>query len=252
MGQYGPVLGSFTSLASYFESTMYAGQSVRYKADKYRSPYLKQDAAAGVPDPISRWAEHHRRKGHGGSPAIATAALMTALIRGAEMDREGAIWLRRRPIWPLRSRAAGPSRKGILALNPAGHTIRLPVDVSPIDLSPEIVRPVVAKAVSKDRTQVLLEVPAMGFAWVGPETAGEQAGADPPKAGKPAREEPLAVDESGLRNEYFQVHVVAATGGIQSIQSHVVRGNRLAQQLAMRCRPNRGTSKTRTRRTTIR
>ena len=80
MAQYGPVLGRFNSLASYFQSTMYAGQSVRYQADKYRSPYLKQEASSGVADPISRWAQHHRRVA--AANAVQSLRTMTDLIGG--------------------------------------------------------------------------------------------------------------------------------------------------------------------------
>ena len=260
MGQYGPVLGRFNSLASYFQSTMYAGQSVRYQADKYRSPYLKQESAAGVPDPISRWADHHRREavasdvqsirtmmalvggGRGRSPASRSPAAEPAPAT-AEADTQSCPG-KDRAADELAAAAAGLAaaikgpqvrvREGILVLNPRSHAIRLPVDVSHLDPSPEIARPVIAAGVSDDRRQVLLEVPAMGFAWVGPGTAEEPAGRNPRKGGKSAKDEVLAVEENQLRNEYFQVRVNPTTGALQSIQSYAVRGNRLAQQLAMR------------------
>ncbi len=39
-----------------------AGQRSHYQADQYRSPYLRQDAAAGRRDPISRWVRYFSRR----------------------------------------------------------------------------------------------------------------------------------------------------------------------------------------------
>lgn len=59
---YTRALGSFVTLPRYFEQTGYSGQRVRYEADQYRSPYLRQAVAEGLPDPISRWVRYYRRR----------------------------------------------------------------------------------------------------------------------------------------------------------------------------------------------
>jgi len=246
MGQYGPVLGKFTSLATYFESTMYSGQAIRYTADKYRSPYLKQAAATEGADPISRWARHHRQCLD--SEDLQATRTMADLIRGEVCcgrspdratrpteglpDSEAAA--------ELAAAIRGPQHEptsGLLFFNPRGHRVRWPVDVQDLDVLPEVAPPVLAVEEAEGHKQVLLEVPAMGFAWVGPGKLSPTAEKSGPQAGKTAKDTPLVAEGSELRNEYFQVHVHPTTGAIQSIQSYAVRGNRLGQQLAMRLPP---------------
>ena len=48
---YGSVLGTFSTITDYFEQTGMAGQHAHYQPDEYRSPYLRQDVAAGRPRP---------------------------------------------------------------------------------------------------------------------------------------------------------------------------------------------------------
>ncbi len=59
---YGSILGAFATVTDYFDETEMAGQREDYGADEYRPPYLKQDVAAGRPDPISRWTRYFRRR----------------------------------------------------------------------------------------------------------------------------------------------------------------------------------------------
>ena len=42
--------------------TAWPASTPTIKPDEYRSPYLKQDAAAGRRDPISRWVRYFRRR----------------------------------------------------------------------------------------------------------------------------------------------------------------------------------------------
>ncbi len=247
MGQYGPVLGKPTSLATYFENTMYGGQSVRYSADKYRSPYLNQEIAADASDPISRWVRYHRQCVLGGdAQAMRT---MSDLIRGecsagcgrspdrAASSTEGLPCLEEAAA-ELSASITGPQTgapKGLLVLNPRSHRLRWPVEVPGLDALPAVAPPVLAALESDGKRQVLVEAPAMGFAWVG---SGEQgAVAEKPKTKKTAANEPLAIEENELRNEYFQARISSTTGAIQSLQSYAIRGNRLAQQIAMRLPP---------------
>jgi alpha-mannosidase len=95
---------------------------------------------------------------------------------------------------------------------------------------------VLAVAESEGRTQALVEVPATGFGWVGPGTGGDVAGT--PRAKQKSANDPLVVEQHELRNEYFQARIGPTTGAIQSLQSYAIRGNRLAQQIAMRVPPS--------------
>ena len=59
---YGSVLGSFSTMTGLFDEASAVGESKHYQPDEYRSPYLKQDVAAGRPDPISRWVRYFSRR----------------------------------------------------------------------------------------------------------------------------------------------------------------------------------------------
>jgi alpha-mannosidase len=235
MGQYGPGLGKFTTLATYFQNTMYSGQAVRHAADKYRSPYLKQAIAAEEPDPISRWVRYHRQCVLAGD--VQTMRTLSGLIRGdcpaapASQDpAEAAGQLAA----SIKGPQTGPN-PGLLFLNPRSRRVRWPVEAPGGGSLPEVALPVVAAAEAEGHRQVLLEVPAMGFAWVGAPTQGTTG--EKPKAASKAKEEPPLVGENVLRNEYLQAQVSPTTGAIQSLQSYAIRGNRLAQQIAMRLPP---------------
>ncbi len=60
---YGSVLGKFLDDDRLFRRDQCGRRSaVHYQADEYRSPYLKQDVAAGRRDPISRWVRYFSRR----------------------------------------------------------------------------------------------------------------------------------------------------------------------------------------------
>ncbi len=82
------MLGTFSTITAYLEDTSAAGQCCSYKPDDYRSPYLRQDVAAGRRDPISRWVRYfHRRAALESLEALATlAAVCGSLV--AEGRRE--------------------------------------------------------------------------------------------------------------------------------------------------------------------
>ena len=84
---YGSVLGTFSTMTGYFEETVSSGQRSHYRADEYRSPYLKQDAAACRRDPISGWVRYFARR----AKADAAEALDTlaALCGGGEKAEGG-------------------------------------------------------------------------------------------------------------------------------------------------------------------
>jgi alpha-mannosidase len=238
MGQYGPSLGKFTTLTSYFHNTMYSGQAVRHTADKYRSPYLKQAIAAEEPDPISRWVRYHRQCVLDGD--VKTMRTVSELIRGdcpAAPANQGLAEAAGQLAAAIQGPQTGPN-PGFLLLNPRSRRVRWPVDVPGGGALPEVALPVVAAAETEGNRQVLVEVPAMGFAWVGASGQPEQGtAAKKPKATGKAKDEPPLVGENVLRNEYLQAQVSPTTGAIQSLQSYAIRGNRLAQQIAMRLPP---------------
>jgi alpha-mannosidase len=84
----------------------------------------------------------------------------------------------------------------------------------------------------------VVDLPAMGFAWAGPDTGS----APPPEPArqkgwllkrKPKGPPPLA-DENSLRNEFFVVAIDPQSGALRAISDYHSRGPRLAQQIALR------------------
>ena len=71
----------------------------------------------------------------------------------------------------------------------------------------------------------IVDIPPMGFSFQPIDSAGRRH-AD--------KRHPLLVDQSYMRNEFFEAEVDEETGGIRGIQFYNRRGNLLAQQLAMR------------------
>ncbi len=236
LSRHGPVLGKFCSLADYFERHRYAGQTARHGADKYRSPYLKQDVAAETPDPISRWVRCHRQWVlQGDAGALHT---MCDVTRGscpveAKDEQEADVALAAERLARSIARGRPPvGEEGVLCINPRSHRARFVAELSGRSVLPAPAPPVLAVAAPEDRAQVLVEVPAMGFSWIGPGPAG--AAAETPRTKAKSDQVALVVEENELRNEFFQARISKTTGGIQSLQNYSIRGNRLAQQIAMR------------------
>ena len=263
MAPYSPVLGRFVSIADYFQSTEHSGQRVRYKADQYRSPYLKQAVAAGQIDPISRWVQYYgRRAAADAETAMAALADMVRptgpqvppgenLLRAVEdsksSDSASAAGLDDRISGRIRQTserlAAALPREdteptnGIMLTNSSSFARRRCVDVSALDNLPDVAAPVVDTAESAGRKYAVVDVPPMGFAWVAAGSASSpRVKKTPRKKGiwrKKVEEPPLA-EENMLRNEFFEVTVDPITGAIRSLHDYHTRGNRLAQQIAYR------------------
>ncbi len=267
MGDYSPALGRFTSVQSYFRDTQYVGQSSKYKADQYRSPYLRQEVAAGSPDPISRWVRYYRRRT--AIDAVQTIQTLSDLVSGQEPGtaRDGELalridlttaesgvaaddlddQLRRREDEALHrfsqslSRKDEPARDGILTTNAWSFTRRVCLDISQLEGLPSIGGPVWASSETEGKKLAVVDVPPMGFAWIGAGgeslTSGEAKTQDANKKTrrrKKKREDLPLAEENVLRNDFFEVKLDPITGAIRSLNDYTSRGNRLAQQVAFR------------------
>ena len=242
---YSSVLGTFSTISAYFEQTSFAGHQERNNPDDYRSPYLVQDVAAGRRDPISRWVRYFARRAK--LDACQTLLAMETCVAGGRKREEGgekreegekgeceqiAIAvedtrdgvepddaaldarlqnLLGKPLAGFAHSIAGDSdstQRGILAVNPCSFRQRL-------------------------RN---VEVPAMGFAWIG----GGEESAPPPVAKEkkrwllPRKKEPPLAEPNVLRNEFFEIRFDPQTGAIRSISDYRSRDPRLAQQIALR------------------
>ncbi|MFH1919925.1 MAG: hypothetical protein ABIP48_08585, partial [Planctomycetota bacterium] len=264
---YSPVLGAFRTITEYLEKSQSINEWTRSGPDDYRPPYLRQAMAQGRPDPISRWIRyHHRRAWADAAGALgAMADLASAgpkepvacqalpedidgveddeavdssrhaeLVGRFERDSEEAVGRFSR----LLPREEAAAEKGYLLVNPWSFSRRLLADVTELDHLPAVGGPIRAAGESAGQKQVVVDVPGMGFAWVGAGSAGQT----PPEEGKRKKgrlrrskkleDRPMA-EENVLRNEYFEVTLDPITGAVRAVDDYVSRGARLAQQIAL-------------------
>ena len=239
---YGSVLGQFATIDDYFQQTAYAGQRTHNKSDQYRSPYLKQDVAAGWRDPISRWIRYYARRAR--IESVNALTILSAVCGFAELplplgddiedsldtDPESAAALDQRLDAMLAESAAafsqavasgGRSDRGCLVVNPWSFPQQACLHPSSSTAHPS-----------------LLDVPAMGFAWVAHGTENQPAPQPVERKGwfgrGKAKVEPPLAEENVLRNEFFEARFDPCTGAIRTISDYHSRDPRLAQQIAFR------------------
>jgi len=168
----------------------------------------------------------------------------------------------------------GQDEHGVLLFNPWEWTRRVALNVGDMTRVPDVGGPVlVAQRENDGASWAVVDVPPMGYAWIGPGKELEESidgkvdkKADKKKSGRRSffentnaavlpegdemafgvtlpqtRAERRAnsgskprVDSYILRNEYIEVKLDPVTGILQSLLSLEKRGNRLAQQLAFR------------------
>jgi hypothetical protein len=137
--------------------------------------------------------------------------------------------LERRAAGPLVERLLGraaPNKPGLLLLNPCATARRVAVERDDFTAAPSLCGPV--KAAQRDgmTTHMVVEVPALGFAWVS--RTGEASDAKSPV--RSPKSIKLA-DPTGLRNEFFEAEIDSTTGGLRAIRDSRTRENRLGQQI---------------------
>ncbi|HEY2894311.1 MAG TPA: hypothetical protein VGJ16_08865, partial [Pirellulales bacterium] len=223
IASHSPVLGKFILLDEYFSQTDMPGRLSKFTPDEYRTPYLKQSVIRGQPDPISACVRAHveearrltRRSLEMMLAAVSGVAMPSAADRdpavgdqafGELADRFGRI---------LSAGGIDGQKPRTLVLNPLSAARNIAICGPNASAEGETVG-------SSSGAQQVVKVPAMGFAWIDPHSATTA------KSGQ------SIATENVLRNEFCEVTVGRATGGIQSIFSFSRRGNQLSQQIALR------------------
>ncbi|HEV3020852.1 MAG TPA: glycoside hydrolase family 38 C-terminal domain-containing protein, partial [Pirellulales bacterium] len=247
IAQLTPALGKFTLLDDYFSHTDMPGRLSKFEPDQYRTPYLKQALADGQNNPISKFVQAHA----GQAACAATQAIhaLTALTTGKvnpANERSGpkpteepsSSTSHQPPAFPRLNeqlqaalarfadalpRPGSRGAPGYLVVNPLSFSRRIGLELPRLDYPPLAAGAVLCSSSAADRKFAVVEVPPMGFAWVG-------ASGSPPAH---SRAKPIA-RENVLRNEFFEVTISRTTGGIQSVYSFQQRGNQLSQQIAFR------------------
>ncbi len=235
IARWGPALGKWVTMATYFEETGDSGLRDRFDADRYRPPYLKQAVIREEANAISSFVNYYR--GRTEEQAATALETLAALLTGKLDETYNSVL--RTPYPGLRTphsaledsavelaaalpRARAAAKRGYLIANPHSFVRRLCVEVPELTSLPNVEKPIYAAGESDGRKHVVVDVPPMGFAWV---TAGD---------GEASKSQKPLVEEGVLRNEYFEILIDETTGGLKSLHDYKTRGNRLSQRLALR------------------
>jgi hypothetical protein len=251
LSRLAPVLGEWRTLTRYFNEVLAGEYASAASADEFHGDYLSERCNARSPEPVSGFARHARRKRQ-----LDTAWGLAAVHRGLAGKQDTLGLDARLADLEDRVESAGPSAPadgtdfepelaevqkaaaealagrllarvpagtpGYLALNPCSFARRLALELNDIPGPLPVGGPVKAFQLDGGTARLVVEVPALGFAWF------PRAG--PPGAAPPATRIRLA-DERVVRNEFFEAEVDPATGGLRGLRDHRTRVNRLGQQL---------------------
>ena len=242
IARYSAALGKFVTLDQYFRDTAQPGQLDRFEADRYRSPYLKQAIIRKQDDPLSTPARYWER--YTAAEVAQTLDTLATLVTGKESGggRESGVGGRRwegeapaeptaaidveAPAQRLASALTTPGRgdpKGLLIINPCSFVRRISLETDALAGPPTSERPVYSADQLAGRSQVVVDVPPLGFVHLVP---GKPAAAD--------KNTLLLVEDNVLRNEFFEAVINTTTGTLSAVHEYKSRGNRLSQQLALR------------------
>ncbi len=265
--RFGPVLGKWTTFSAYFGET-YAGEyTSAVNADEFHGDYLSERTNAKSEAVVSGFARHVRQRRridtawtlaaiHRGlagkndslqidarltdiedrieaqGPAAPKEVGADAELEAVEKEVAGAL------VGRLLSRATADA-PGYVVLNPCSFTRRVALELDDVKGPLPITGPIKAGQFDGSHAKLVVEVPALGFAWF-------------PRSGPPGTPAPPSrmklADDKAVRNEFFEAEIDLQTGGLRGIRDHRTRVNRLGQVLTYnpgstaRCRAVRVTS----------
>jgi len=269
MAQFAPTIGRFYTLSGYFETTRYSGKTEKFPPSLFKSNHLVRSVEEKQENPVTSWKDRHERAVER-CLSLGLATLTATLIGnkpegnnnlkenkdGNNPDKAAAIFRQSDSLSRMTEEFAGTvagkneEKNGYLLVNPWNFDRNVLLDVSDLELLPEKKEPVKFARENDERKEVLVTVPGMGYAWVGPgtktpdtiETTNEPKkrlgffNVKPQKSQKTSTPPLFEQTEEGyfLRNDLFELRVDPTTGAVRSLHLNNRRGNRLAQQLAFR------------------
>jgi alpha-mannosidase len=251
---HGAVLGRFVTFRQFFDQADDAGRHARFQESEYLSPFLLQAVAREERDPISRFRRHFVRRSkfdaalsHQALSAIlGERPIGSAEIQSLEDDLElegpdlPAADAAQKPSLDERVElfleqtagdlaqkflTGGTAEPGYLVLNPLSFDRTVTVELPKMETPPPIQAPIRGIQLDDRHRQITVDVPACGYVWVRSQNPS-------PDRSRPSK---VAMSEDRMiRNEFIEVHVNEATGGIARIKQFGRQPNRLSQQLALR------------------
>jgi len=242
LNKFGPVLGRFNTLSRYFNEAMAGEYASAANADDFHSDYLEERTTAHEAHPVSGFA-HHLRLRRRFDTVLAIAAFYRGLAgagdqlkldarlaevedklecgASVEADLDEVQRLAGDALAQRLVARATSEKPGFLVVNPCSFNRRLALEVDGMSGALPIDGPVKAFQLDGDKGRLVLEVPALGFAWF------PKAG----PAGKPAPGKLKLAEQTTVRNEFLEAEVDPLTGGLRALRDHRSRINRIGQQL---------------------
>jgi hypothetical protein len=253
-----PVLGKWTALSSYFEEVTTGDYIAAASPDDFTVDYLSQRVPTTTTEGEEhQWAHAHRSPSRPVSEFVGaslmrrevdaawTFAAILRALRGELPDLDGKPFAQRltevedafergegadakaalkvaSEALARRLVARGPANSpGWLVLNPCAFARRVVVDLPDCPGPIAVAGPVKASQLDGNLGRAVVEVPALGFAWV-------------PRPARPGPQ-PTArlkmADERCVRNELLEAEIDPVTGGLKALRDVRTRTGRLGQQL---------------------
>ena len=263
--KYAPVLGRAVTFDEYFQHSEASGSGWGLDNKDYLSPFLLQGVARREQRPLSRFQQHFERIAR--FEVAQWQAHITNALYGKPLDSDREFSLRQQmeavgpdafdfehskpeqtlatadaALAEFQSTAAqalqrlimhGASQQaGWLVTNSLSFARRVVVDLPTLEAAtpsgaPAATGPVKAAQFDAQHRQVVVEIPAAGFAWIPADPSAHPT--------TPMRKDtPALASNNMLQNEFFEVVISEATGGLQRFKKHGRAPNRLSQQLAFR------------------
>jgi hypothetical protein len=251
LGELGDAVGEFTTVGRYLADHHYGDYLGTAGADDFFTDYL-DDRVTNLhrPDAVSGFARHLRlRRRLDGALAVAALHRMLTPAGPDELaatktldDLEDAIetrgadtgaaspdeleaklvaaesdWARR--LGDRIQARSEPGKPGVLVLNPCAFTRRVALELDGFTGPVPLADPVKASEFVDGKARLVVEVPALGFAWV-PRTPGT-----PPKA------RIKTAENTTVRNEFFEAELDPATGSLRAFRDTRTRINRFGMQV---------------------
>jgi hypothetical protein len=241
--RFGPVLGQWTTLSRYLNDVLAGEYASALSADEFHGDYLSERTNQHGEHPVSWFARHVRwrrrldaawtmsalsRGLHGRADPLAVEAQLSELEEA--LETKGAIadadleTLEHRSMEAVASRLLSRAAEapGFLVLNPCSFARRVALELEGISEPLALAGPLKACQLDGNMARLVVEVPALGFAWIPRRDT-------PGTAAAPARMR--SADQNAVRNEFLEAEIDPETGGLRALRDHRTRINRLGQQL---------------------
>jgi hypothetical protein len=245
LARLAPVLGQWTTFSRFLGEVMPGEYPSMMTADDFHFDFLSERIAAQSDEPVSAFARHLRTRRridacwtyaalHRSLSGFGDTLRIDGALRDVEKQAECTLAepaeldpLERQIGAALADRLqarAEPNMPGYLLLNPCGFARRAAVELAGGARPLPIGGIVKACQLENGKLRAVIEVPALGFAWLPRE--------GPPGTAPMTTRMRLGDQQSNtIRNDFFEVEVDPASGGMKAIRDHKTRINRVGQML---------------------